>query len=145
MSQKEVQEQIVADLKSWQKIENASMSSCSRILEKTDHPLLRAVMETILRDSQNHYNLQQMILDSLEKKPFTLTPDDVASVWDGIEKHNQLEKKTVEMATKLLGEIKGKHLTAQHYLLRYLLIDEEKHNAMLDMLEKVKNDLYPYN
>lgn len=145
MSQKEVQEQIVQDLKTWQKIENASMSSCSKVLEQTDHPLLRAVMETILRDSQNHYNIQQMILDSLEKKSITLTPDDVAAVWDGIEKHNLLEKKTVEMATKLLAEVKGKHMTAQHYLLRYLLIDEEKHNAMLDMLEKVKGDLYPYS
>lgn len=145
MSQKEVQEKMVENLKKWQKLENSAMSSASKILEKTDHPLLRMVMETILRDSQNHYNVQQLIIDSMEKKPFALRPEDVKEVWTEIEKHNELEKQTVEMGNQILGDLKGKHLTAQHYLLRYLLVDEEKHNAMLDMLEKVKDDLYPYN
>jgi len=142
MKQVEVQRQVIEDLEKWQKLENAAMTSCSRILERTDHPLLRIVAETILRDSQNHHNIQQVLLDSLEVKAMPLRPEDVAEVWDALEKHNELEVKTVEMAQKLLGELQGEAMTAQRYLLRYLLIDEEKHNRMLGMLEDVKKDLH---
>ena len=144
MKSKEVQEKIVENLKRWQKIENASVVSTSDVIAETNHPLLRTVMEIIQRDSQMHYHLQQMIIDSMEVKPITLTPEDVAEVWDGIEKHIEIEKKTIEMAEEILGQMKGGHLTPQVYLLRYLLLDEEKHNAMLEALELVKKNLYPY-
>lgn len=144
MGNKEVYAELIAALKRWQKIENASVLSCSKILEKTDHPLLRAVMETIQADSQHHHHIQQLIIDSMEVKPFSLSPEDVAEVWDGIEQHQEIEKKTVEMADEILGKLKGNHLTAQDYLLRYLMEDEKKHNFMLDALEKVKQSLYPY-
>jgi len=144
MTSREMQEQVVANLKHWQKIENASVLSTSSVMDKTDHPLLRMVMEIIQRDSQMHFHLQQMIIDSMETKPFNLTPEDVASVWDGIEKHIEIEKKTIEMAEAALKNLKGKHLTAQIYLLRFLMEDEKKHNFMLEALEQVKKDMYPY-
>lgn len=144
MSQKEAQEQLVDSLKKWQKVENASVVSTSRILEKTEHPLLRMVMETIQRDSQNHFHIQQLIIDSLTQKPMTISPEDVAEVWDLIESHLEIEKKTIDLAQEALDSIKGGHLAAQDYLLRYLMKDEEKHNYMLEALEKVKKDIYPY-
>ncbi len=145
MSTKEKTEQAVANLKRWQKIENASVVSTGRIMEKTDHPLLHMVAEIIQRDSQMHYHLQQLIIDSVESKQFSLTPEDVASVWDLIEEHIEIEKKTIEFAEEIMGQLKGaKHLTPQIYLLNYLLMDEEKHNNMLEALEKVKKDIYPY-
>ncbi len=146
MKTREIHEKIVQYLRQWQKIENASVSSTGRVLEKTDHPLIRLVMEIIQRDSQAHYNIQQMIIDSFERKVMTLTPEDVAEVWELIEEHVALEKKTVELANEALSTIKGmKYLTSQLYLLRYMLADEEKHNFMLEGLENVKKDLYPYN
>jgi hypothetical protein len=42
-----------------------------------------------------------------------------------------------------LAAVKGKHMVVQEYLLNYLLIDEEKHNAILDNLEAVKRGVYP--
>ena len=145
MSSKEKQEQVIEGLKHWQKIENASVISTGRIMDKTDHPLIRMVAEIIQRDSQVHYHLQQMIIDSMESKPFSLTPEDVASVWDAIEEHIEIEKKTIEMAREAKDALKGsKHLTPQIYLLNYLMMDEEKHNAMLEALEQVKKDIYPY-
>ncbi|MDP8206295.1 MAG: hypothetical protein P9L92_06495 [Candidatus Electryonea clarkiae] len=144
MTSKEMQEQMVSNLKRWQKIENASVVSTGKVMEKTDHPLLRMVMEIIQRDSQTHYHLQQMIIDSMEVKPFSLTPEDISAVWDLIENHIEIEKSTIEMANEILGNMKAKYLTPQIYLLRYLLKDEEKHNAMLEALEQVKKDIYPY-
>jgi pyruvate-formate lyase-activating enzyme len=145
MSGKERQEQVVENMKKWQKIENAAVVSTGKIIEKTDNPLIRLVAETIQRDSQHHYHVQQMIIDSMEKKPLTLQPEDVAEVWDLVKEHIEIEKKTIEFAKEGLDAIKGmKHLTPQHYLMNYLLKDEEKHDEMLEALEKVKRDLYPY-
>ncbi len=146
MTQKEAQEVVVENMKKWQKIENGAIAICSSVLEKTDHPILRFVMETIIRDSQNHYNLQGMIVSSMTEKPMTIQPEDVMAVWDEIEKHNAMEKETVKLAQESLAALKdSKHLAAQKYLLEYLLIDEAKHDKMLENLEMIKNGLYPGN
>lgn len=145
MSTKEAQERIVANMRKWQKIENASISSTSRVIEKTENPIVRLVMEIIQRDSQMHHRVQEMIADSLESKAITLTPEEVGDVWNMIEKHIELEKQTIELGKASLNEIKGKKgMVVQAYLLEYLLKDEEKHDAILDKLLSVKRGMYPY-
>ncbi|MCD6250280.1 MAG: hypothetical protein J7J98_08130 [candidate division Zixibacteria bacterium] len=144
MSTKEVQEKIIDNMKRWQKIENASVASTGKVIEKTENPVVRMIMEIIQRDSQMHYRIQEMIADSLESKTITLSPDELASVWDLIEKHIKLEEKTVELANEALSALKGKKMVVQEYLLNYLLIDEEKHNKVLGSLETIKNGMYPY-
>lgn len=145
MSMKESQEQIVANMKKWQKIENASIVSTGKIMEKVDNPVVRLVMEVIQRDSQMHYRVQQLIEDSLTKTALSLQPDELATVWSMIEDHQELERQTVELATKSLEAIGGsKGMLVQHYLLKYLLTDEHKHEEMLSNLEKIKGGMYPY-
>lgn len=145
MSVKEAQEKIVANMEKWQKIENASVSSTGRVIEKTENPIVRLVMEIIQRDSQMHYRVQEMIADSLTTKAITLTPDEVGDVWGLIEDHIKLEKQTVELAKSSLGAIEGnKGMLVQAYLLEYLLKDEKKHDAILEKLNEVKKGMYPY-
>lgn len=144
MSTKEIQQSIVDNMRRWQKIENASVASTGRVIDKTDNPVVRLVMEIIQRDSQFHYRVQEMIADSLETKTITLNPDDLGEVWDMIEKHIELEKKTVELAEEALEKLKGKKMVVQEYLLHYLLEDEKKHNLVLDQLGIIKKGMYPY-
>jgi len=144
MSTKEIQEQIVSNMKRWQKIEDASVASTGKVIEKTENPIIRLIMEIIQRDSQMHYRIQEMIADSLESKTITLSPDELIEVWDLIEKHIQLEKKTVELANEALAALKGKKMVVQEYLLDYLLIDEEKHNKILSSFQTIKKGMYPY-
>jgi hypothetical protein len=145
MSTKEAQEQIVENMRKWQKIENASVSSTGRIIEKTENPIVRLVMEIIQRDSQMHYRVQELIADSLTTKAIALTPDEVGDVWGLIEKHIELEKQTVELAKSSLRAIEGKKgMIVQAYLLEYLLQDEEKHDVILEKLNEVKKGMYPY-
>ena len=144
MSTKEIQEAIVANMRRWQKIENASVSSTAGVIEKTDNPIVRLIMEIIQRDSQMHYRVQELIADSLEAKAISLTPDELAAVWDKIEAHIELEKETVRIAEESLAALKGKKMVVQEYLLDYLLIDENKHNAILSTLETIKKGMYPY-
>ncbi len=144
MTSKEVQQEIVSNMRRWQKIENASVASTGNVIERTENPIIRLIMEIIQRDSQMHYRVQGMIADSLESKTITLTPDELGEVWGLIEKHIELEKKTVQFANEALAALKGKKMVVQEYLLNYLLIDEEKHNRILESLETIKKGMYPY-
>ena len=144
MSTKEIQQEIVANMRKWQKVENASVASTGRIIEKTENPVVRMVMEIIQRDSQMHYRVQEFIADSLEHKTVSLDPDELGQVWSLIEKHIELEKQTIKFAEAALIALRGRKMVVQEYLLDYLLIDEEKHNKILDNLETIKKGMYPY-
>jgi hypothetical protein len=145
MSLKEAQEKIVENMNQWRKIENASVSSTGKIIEKSQNPIVRLVMEIIQRDSLMHYRVQELIADSLTSKTLSLTPEELADVWGMIEDHVRLEKKTIELAQDSLESIgKAKGMLVQAYLLQYLLKDEEKHEEILANLEKIKGGMYPY-
>ena len=143
-STKEVQEQIVGVMKRWQKIEDASVASTGHIMEKTHNPLIRQVMEIIQADSQRHHHVQQMIIDTMEKQNIALTPEELGEIWDLVEKHIELERKTVEFAKDALTALKGTKMVVVQYLIEYLLEDENKHNKVLDNLEGIKKGMYPY-
>ena len=141
MSTKEIQQQIVANMKKWQKIEDATVAATGMIIEKTDNPVVHLVMEIIQRDSQMHYRTQEWIADSLESKTVTLTYEELDKIWSLIERHIELEKKTVAMAQQSLEAIKGKKMVIQEYLLNYLAEDEKKHNNLLAHLEGIKKGM----
>ena len=144
MKTKEIQDKLIANMKTWQKIENASVASTGKVIEKTDNPIVRIVMEIIQRDSQMHYRIQDMIVDSFEKETLRLNPDELADVWTMIEQHIELEKKTVELAEEALSVLAKKKMVVQEYLLQYLLEDENKHNHILESLGTIKKGMYPY-
>ncbi|MFC1628707.1 hypothetical protein ACFL3H_06290 [Gemmatimonadota bacterium] len=144
MSTQELQEKLVSSMTRWQEIENAAINATGTIIEKTSHPLIRTVMEIIRADSQRHHQVQQMIIDSFETESIAITPEDLLEVWDLIEGHIEIERRTVEFATEALDAVKGTNMVVVQYLLEYLLTDENKHNALLDNLEGIKKSMYPY-
>ena len=144
MSTKEIQEKLVDNMRRWQQIENASVASTGKVMEKTKNPIVSVVMEIIQRDSQMHHQVQEMIATSLTTKTVTLTPEELAEIWDMVETHIELEKKTVELAEEALTALKGKKMIVQEYLLKYLLEDENKHNHILESLGAIKDGMYPY-
>jgi len=144
MSTKIVQEKLVDNMRRWQKVENASVSSTGHVMERTKNPVVRLVMEIIQRDSQMHYHVQEFIADSLESKTISLTPEELEGVWTMIEDHIRLEEKSVELATEAIRALRGKKMVVQEYLLDYLLTDERKHNRILEALGTIKKGMYPY-
>jgi hypothetical protein len=144
-SKKQVQQDLIANMGAWRKIENASIASTGRVIETTQNPIIRLVMEIIQRDSQMHYRVQEYISDSLEGKAVSLSPDEIGEVWKMIEDHIHLEKKTIELARQALDSITdAKGMLVQSYLLQYLLEDEEKHDRLLQQLENIQKGMYPY-
>ena len=98
-------------------------------------------MEIIRHDSEMHYRVQQVLLDSVQKQAITLTPDELGDIWDMVEKHAEMEKQTIELAEKARNNCR---LFVQRHLLTYLIEDEKKHDRLLDQLQDFKRSIYPY-
>ncbi len=144
MSTKQIQEKLVSAMKTWQKIEDASMASCGRIMEKTENPLIHLVMEIIQIDSQVHHRVQDFIVRSLTQQAVALDPEEMGKVWEGLQQHIDIEKKMVGFVEEALASLKGRKMLVQEYLLNYLRTDEKKHDMLLQSLEKIKSGMYPY-
>ncbi|MFH1132708.1 MAG: hypothetical protein V1754_15340 [Pseudomonadota bacterium] len=142
MNTKEKQEVLVGQMKAWQRLENATILQTASIIAETEHPLLRIVAEIIQRDSHMHYRVQQLIIDSLEKNSVPVLIDELEKIWGTVEKHIQLEKKTIEMAKESLQAVEGTRNVVQQYLLKYLLEDEKKHDKLLADLNLIKRKMY---
>jgi hypothetical protein len=134
-------EELTAVLKTWQGLETATIEHTTDIIAKTKNPLIQLVMEIIRRDSEMHHRVQQVLLDSLEKQAFTLTPEELGEIWEMVEKHAEMEKATIELAEKARANCR---LFVQRHLLTYLLDDEKKHDRLLGQLEDFKRGIYPY-
>ena len=133
--------ELVGLLREWQAIERQSVNTCAEIMEKTDNPLIRQFMEIIRNDSVQHHRVQQFIIDTLTKEAVRLSPEELAEVWDEITAHDEVERKTIEMAKKAKEQCR---FFVQRALLDYLITDEEKHDHILQSLEDFKKNLYPY-
>jgi len=140
-TQREAIANLLKVLKDWQKIEDASVNNVSKILEQTDNPLIKLVMEIIKQDSVIHKKAQQLIIDHFEKETIAFNPDEMKKFWELVEEHEKIEKKTIELAKKSLDETNSPIVK---YILTYLLTDEMKHDRLLEEIEKVKIGIYPY-
>lgn len=122
-------------LRQWQGIERDAIETTSQVMEKTDNLLIRQIMEIIRNDSVQHHRVQQFIIDSMTRTAVTLSPDELAEIWGQIEAHDELERQTIELAKELLEDSTE---PVQQILLKYLLIDEQKHDEILGELEEFK-------
>jgi hypothetical protein len=144
MTTKEIQEKLVETMQRWEKIEDAAVDSTGKIIESTDNPLIRLVMEIIQADSRMHRRVQEFIASTLTEKAVSLTPEELGKVSEAIDKHNAIEKQMVGYVDETLNALKGKKMLVQEYLLNYLWDDEKKHETLLSILDKVKEGMYPY-
>jgi uncharacterized protein YigA (DUF484 family) len=133
--------ELVSTLRRWQEIEDASVTACSGMIEKTQNPLIRLIMEIIRQDSVMHKKVQQVMIDSLEKQAISLTPEELGEIWESIERHAEMEKETIALAEKARRNCR---LFVLRHLLTYLVDDEQKHDRLLAQLEDFKRGIYPY-
>ncbi|MEJ2007762.1 MAG: hypothetical protein P8Z30_06320 [Acidobacteriota bacterium] len=133
--------ELISTLRKWQEIEDGSVVACSGIIDKTENPLIRLVMEIIRQDSVMHKKVQQVMIDSLEKQAISLTPEELGQIWESIERHAEMEKETIVLAEKAR---KNCRLFVLRHLLSYLIEDEQKHDRLLAQLEDFKRGIYPY-
>ena len=142
VSQKQKEQRLVEIMAEWQEVEDDAIRMTKEVQAKTDNPLVKLIMEIIAHDSAMHRRTQQFIIDSMTKEAITLQPEELEAVWDLIEQHIEVEKKTISLADE--AKDASKRLFVQKYLLNYLLQDEQKHDALLERLEEIKLRMYPY-
>ena len=116
---------LVDALKRWQGMERMSIQTMTEIIERTDNPFVRLIMEVIQRDSVLHHRVQQFMIDSVTKQAVTLTPEDMAEVWGAIEEHKKMEQGLVELASTLKEEAWD---PIHKHPFDYLQTDEAKHD-----------------
>jgi rubrerythrin len=131
-------DKLLKTLRDWQGIERHAIETTTKIMEKTDNLLIRQFMEIIRNDSVQHHRVQQFIIDSLTKQPVSLSHDELAQIWEEIEEHDKVERKTIEIAKECRDECQ---FFVQRSLLEYLISDEEKHDTILQGLEDFKKNM----
>jgi hypothetical protein len=131
-------DKLVKVMREWQGIERHSIDTTTKIIEKSNNPLIRQFMEIIRNDSIQHHRVQQFIIDSLTKEAVTLSHDELAQIWEEIEAHDKIEMKTIEMAKEVKEDCR---FFVQRSLLEYLLRDEQKHDAILQELDAYKRNM----
>jgi len=137
----ERQAELLRIVKEWQAIEDKGIAQCGKIMGKTENSLIRAVAEIIRQDSVTHKKIQQLIIDSFEKEAIHLTPEELGDIWELIEEHAALEKKSIELAEQALERCR---LFTTKHLLTYLIDDEKKHDRLMTQLNDFKRGMYPY-
>jgi ribonucleotide reductase beta subunit family protein with ferritin-like domain len=131
-------ENMVKVLRQWQGLERHAMNDMAEIIEQSKNPLVRMIMLIIQHDSLLHHQVQQFLIDSLTEKDVPLSREDVAEIWDKIEEHDKLERKTIELAEQLRNDAWN---PIHRQLLDYLLTDEKKHDSLIEQLNEVKRGM----
>ncbi|MGE5237703.1 MAG: hypothetical protein ACM3ON_02735 [Chloroflexota bacterium] len=122
---------LTALARKWKAMEDQTIRSADLVLAKTTNPLVKTVMEMIKRDSEKHKLVLQMIGDSLSKDAPILTPDELKTVSALLNKHMEIESRSIELGTEAYRESR---LLVPSYLLSLLLDDEMKHHRMIVQL-----------
>ena len=133
---KEKSKKLMALMQVWQKVEDSSVRNATEIIKRTDNPLIQIIMEIIRQDSVMHRRVQQIIIDNSEKMQITFTEEEFANFWELIDQHNYLEKQAVDFAKEALADNQNPVIT---FLIEYLLMDESKHDKLLDNIKIIKN------
>jgi hypothetical protein len=128
-------EETVGLLREWQGLEREAIETTAEIMEQTDNLLIRQIMEIIRNDSVQHHRVQQFIIDVMTREAVTLSRSDMAEVWTKLEEHDELERRTIEMAKDLKEKCTD---PVAKLLLDYLIRDEQKHDTLLTELDALK-------
>ncbi len=130
-------EKFLKTLRGWQFIERRAVGVTAEVSESTKNPLVRLIMQIIQHDSLMHHRVQQFLIDNVNTT-LAVSREDVAAIWEKIEEHDKMEKKTIELA----GELREQAWSPVHkQLLDYLLFDETKHDKLLDGLNELKKGM----
>jgi len=144
MTMKEMNEKILEHIRGWQDLDRKSASLIEETIARCDHPVVCMVMEIIRRDAELHSRVLELVAESMERKPLTMSLDQFGEVVGLIQEHFEVKEKMVKATEESLALAKDKSLGIQRFLLTYVLEDERKHQAMLQGIERVKRTLYPY-
>ncbi|MEB3765410.1 MAG: ferritin-like domain-containing protein [Desulfurococcales archaeon] len=103
------------------------------LAHKITHPVLRAIIEGIARDSFKHSLLYEAIVKTIEGKSPFLSDEELELLKKGIRKHIEMEAEMVRLTKELADKTNDPRLKL---LLMAIHEDEARHHALLVDIEK---------
>lgn len=89
-------------LKEWKSLEEETIDICARISKKSKNPIIKTLITAIKNDSKKHRSIIKLISNSMTKKAFVLTPDDLVGVSGLLNKHIAIEQKSIDTANEAI-------------------------------------------
>jgi len=127
--------ELLALLRKWKGVEATTIRSCDAILKKAKNPIMTTLTTAIKNDSQKHAAILQLVIDSMTKSAYELSPADLAGVSALLDKHIDLEQASIDTANAAI-ELTRDTITKQ--LLKLILEDEKKHKMMATRMSELK-------
>jgi hypothetical protein len=127
-------QQIITQLREMQEIERSNLVHATQVMERSDNPLVRQLMDISAADALQRHKVCQFIIDSLTTS-VELTPEELELVWQEIESYHSRDRNTIQMAKELRDSVR---FFVQNSMLEYLVLDAEKEDKLLDRLEDFK-------
>jgi hypothetical protein len=134
-SQREKDEELLAIVQGWQKLEGNAISYAFDLMRKTRNPLTKMITNLIIHDSEKHKLVQQMIIYTLTEETLHLSPDELNELSGLINRHVTAEDEAIRLAEAALDNC-GQVST--HFLLSYLIADKKKHYSLVARMDELK-------
>ncbi|GAB4537920.1 MAG: hypothetical protein Fur0020_06710 [Thermodesulfovibrionia bacterium] len=124
-------------LQKWIVLEGNTIDSANRLLSMTSNPFVKGIIELIRIDSEKHRLILETIRLSLDST-VTFTHEDMEVVNTFIERHDSMEKGTIDIAEQIIGMVT---LPIPRLLMTHLLEDEKSHDRYIEELTRLKLDM----
>jgi len=112
----------------WQAVEERMVGYAEDEKAKSQHPVIRAVLDILELDAQKYCRLQQMVAESVKKEALHLSPEELQALSAHINKRLEMEERTLALAEKAAEK---SQVFFPRYLLQYLISSLKKENALL--------------
>lgn len=124
-------------LQKWIVLETNTIDSAESLLKIAKNPYVKALIELIKIDSEKHRQILETIRLSLDST-VTFTHDDMDVINTFIERHDSMEKGTINVAEQIIEMVM---LPIPKLLMTHLLEDEKSHDKYIEEVTRLKLDM----
>lgn len=93
-------EELISIVQKWQGIEDMSIATCAEIEGKTKDPLIRLIIDSLRQDALLIREVQQIMIARFRRDANGLSPTELGRIWECLDHHAEIEKKTIALAEK---------------------------------------------
>jgi rubrerythrin len=128
---------IVKKLREQKELELSHVKNLTPLAEKTGHPLVKVILQSVIHDSGKHASICQALIDvNAGEAPHMLDLDMAKAVelHQNIKQHIRVESKMITRLETMVKEAEDDRVAE---LLSYMLEDERRHHRLLTGLSNL--------
>lgn len=129
------EQELLALLREWKQLEDTTIKSCSNIVKKSKNQIVKTIVTSIKNDSVKHKTILQLVMNSMTRQGYVLSPDDLMGISSLLNRHITYEQKSIDTAKKAIAKSRDA-ITKQ--LLNVILEDEKRHKLHTRQMDELK-------